>query len=58
MKDMVYDTADPAVRLQMDDEARVIEALPAVRGLQYLPASRSKDAGYQATLMSHVLRGS
>ena len=56
MKDMVYDTADPAVRLQMDDEVRVIEALPAVRGLQYLPASRSKDAGYQATLMCYAGR--
>ena len=56
MKDMVYDTADPVVRLQMDDEVRVIEALPAVRGLQYLPASRSKDAGYQATLMCYAGR--
>ena len=36
---LFHDTADAAKRLQMEEEVRVIEALPAVRELLQLPAS-------------------
>ena len=47
---LVYDTNDAAVRLKMDDEVRAIEALPVVSELAQLAASRSKEAGFQASL--------
>ena len=47
---LVYATNDAAVRLKTDDEVRIIEALPVVSELAQLAASRSKEAGFQASL--------
>jgi hypothetical protein len=50
---LVYDTDDADVRRQMDEEARLIEALPVVRSLNQVAASISKDGGFQAALWCH-----
>ena len=53
---LFHDTADAAKRLQMEEEVRVIEALPAVRELLQLPASSNVKTGYQAMLWCHAGR--
>lgn len=57
MKDaLVFDTDDAGERALMEEEVRIIEALPAVRELLQLDASMSKPAGYQAMLWCHAWR--
>lgn len=47
---IIFDTNDAAVRLQMEQEMRDIEALPAVRQLLQLSAGKTTGAGFQVTL--------
>ena len=57
MKDaIVYDTADLAVRQQMDEEIRLIEAMPVVRSLGQVAATGGKGGGFQAFLWCHAGR--
>ena len=53
---LVYDTAEVAMRLQMEEEVRAIEALPVVSQLLQLRSSKAKSAGYQATLKCYASR--
>ena len=53
---LIFDTDDAGERALMEEEVRIIEALPAVRELLQLEASKSKDAGYQAMLWCHAGR--
>ena len=53
---LIFDTDDAAARALMEEEVRTIEALPAVRELLQLDASKSKEAGFQAMLWCYAGR--
>ena len=55
--DIPYDTEDPAIIAQMNDEMQAIECMTVVWGLSFVPAGAS-PAGFQANLKCRGARAS